>query len=64
MKIVKPQAALLSNWEVYQHILDTKAKHKAYNAQNKGVKRRLPENAFYVHNEVRYMARYPPPPVR
>jgi hypothetical protein len=46
MKIIESQNALLSNFEVYQHIADQRARNKAQN-------RRVPANAHHVMNEVR-----------
>jgi hypothetical protein len=46
MKIVEAQNALLSNYEVYQHIIDQRK-------QNKKQNRRVPANAHHVMNEVR-----------
>ncbi len=46
MKIVESQSALLSNFEVYQHIADQRKRNKAQN-------RRVPANAHHVMNEVR-----------
>ena len=46
MKIVESQSALLSNFEVYQHIADQRKRNKTQN-------RRVPANAHHVMNEVR-----------
>lgn len=45
MKILESQNALLSNFEVYQHITDQQKRNKTQN-------RRLPGNAYHVMNEV------------
>lgn len=46
MRIVESQNALLSNYEVYQHIVDQRKRNKAQN-------RRVPGNAHHVMTEVR-----------
>jgi transcriptional regulator of met regulon len=45
MKILESQNALLSNYEVYQHLADQRKKNKAQN-------RRVPANAHQVMIEV------------
>lgn len=45
MKIVESQNALLSNYEVYQHIVDQRKRNTAQN-------RRLPDNVHHVMTEV------------
>jgi hypothetical protein len=45
MKILESQNALLSNYEVYQHIIDQRKRNKAQN-------RRVPGNAHQVMTEV------------
>lgn len=45
MKVLESQNALLSNYEVYQHILDQRRNNKAQG-------RRIPANAFHIMNEV------------
>ena len=52
MKIVESQSALLSNFEVYQHIADQRRRNKTQN-------RRVPANAHHVMNEVRSRPRPP-----
>jgi len=46
MKILESQNALLSNFEVYQHIVDQRKRDKAQG-------RRVPGNAHQVMTEVR-----------
>lgn len=45
MKILESQNALLSNYEVYEHILDQRKRNKARN-------RRVPGNVHHVMTEV------------
>jgi hypothetical protein len=45
MKILESQNALLSNYEVYQHIVDQRKRNKTQN-------RRLPGNVHHVMTEV------------
>src|SRR5947207_11864388 len=52
MKILETQNAILSNYEVYQHIVDT---HK----RNKANKRRVPGNLAMLMTEVSNMAAAP-----
>ncbi|KAK4202628.1 putative DNA-directed RNA polymerase III subunit [Triangularia verruculosa] len=47
MKILEAQSAVLTNYEVYQHLVDI---HKRNNTGSK--KRRMPEDAFRLSNEV------------
>ncbi|KAL2019115.1 hypothetical protein VTK56DRAFT_10066 [Thermocarpiscus australiensis] len=55
MKILESQNALLSNYEVYQHIVDQRARNKAQN-------RRVPSNVHQVTTEVlAYLRRKPNP---
>lgn len=57
MKILESQNALLSNYEVYQHIADQRKRNKAQN-------RRIPGNVHHVMTEVsfdsigNYLTRY------
>ncbi|EAQ86610.1 hypothetical protein CHGG_07863 [Chaetomium globosum CBS 148.51] len=48
MKILESQNALLSNYEVYQHLADQRKRNKAQN-------RRVPGNAHQVMNEVGFL---------
>ncbi|KAK4154279.1 RNA polymerase Rpb4-domain-containing protein [Chaetomidium leptoderma] len=55
MKILESQNALLSNYEVYQHIIDQRKRHKTQN-------RRVPSNAHLVMTEVvTYLSEKPSP---
>ncbi|KAH6640819.1 RNA polymerase Rpb4-domain-containing protein [Chaetomium tenue] len=55
MKILESQNALLSNYEVYQHLADQRKRNKAQN-------RRVPANAHQVMNEVtKYLSGKPSP---
>jgi hypothetical protein len=45
MKILESQNALLSNYEVYQHLVDQRKRNKAQN-------RRVPANAHQAMTEV------------
>lgn len=55
MKILESQNALLSNFEVYQHIVDQRARNKTQN-------RRVPGNAHHIMNEVvAYLSKKPSP---
>ncbi|KAL2265466.1 hypothetical protein VTJ83DRAFT_6566 [Remersonia thermophila] len=55
MKVLESQNALLSNYEVYQHILDQRRSNKANN-------RRVPANAHKIMNEVMaYLTTSPSP---
>jgi len=45
MKILEAQSALLSNYEVYQHIVDQQKRNKAH-------KRRMPGNLATLMTEV------------
>jgi hypothetical protein len=55
MKILESQNALLSNYEVYQHLADQRKKNKAQN-------RRVPANAHQVMIEVtKYLSGKPSP---
>ncbi|KAK4101535.1 hypothetical protein N658DRAFT_425534 [Parathielavia hyrcaniae] len=55
MKILESQNALLSNYEVYQHIMDQRTRNKAQN-------RRVPGNAHEVMTEVvTYLKEKPSP---
>ncbi|KAK4038116.1 RNA polymerase Rpb4-domain-containing protein [Parachaetomium inaequale] len=55
MKILESQNALLSNYEVYQHITDQRKRNKAQN-------RRVPGNAHHVMTEVvTYLGEKPSP---
>jgi hypothetical protein len=45
MKILESQNALLSNYEVYQHIVDLRKRNKTQN-------RRVPGNAHHIMTEV------------
>lgn len=47
MKILESQNALLSNYEVYQHIADQRKRNKAQN-------RRVPGNVHHVMTEVSF----------
>lgn len=54
MKIVESQSALLSNYEVYQHIVDQRKRQKTQN-------RRVPANAHQVMTEVSSSSSTSPP---
>jgi len=55
MKILDSQSALLSNYEVYQHIIDQRKRNKSQN-------RRVPANAHQVMTEVvTYLSGKPSP---
>ncbi|KAL2138030.1 hypothetical protein VTI28DRAFT_7592 [Corynascus sepedonium] len=55
MKILESQNALLSNYEVYQHIIDQRKRNKAQN-------RRVPANAHQIMTEVvTYLSAKPSP---
>ncbi|AEO61682.1 hypothetical protein MYCTH_2070655 [Thermothelomyces thermophilus ATCC 42464] len=55
MKVLESQNALLSNYEVYQHILDQRQRNKAQN-------RRVPANAHQIMTEVMtYLTTKPSP---
>jgi type I restriction-modification system DNA methylase subunit len=55
MKILESQNALLSNYEVYQHLADQRKRNKAQN-------RRVPGNAHHVMTEVaKYLSGKPSP---
>ncbi|KAL2126729.1 hypothetical protein VTI74DRAFT_336 [Chaetomium olivicolor] len=56
MKILESQNALLSNYEVYQHILDQRKRNKAQN-------RRVPGNVHHVMTEVMTYLREKPSPL-
>lgn len=58
MKILESQNALLSNFEVYQHIADQRKRNKTQD-------RRLPGNVHHVMTEVgsgHYTTQLPPRP--
>ncbi|KAK4115788.1 hypothetical protein N656DRAFT_400701 [Canariomyces notabilis] len=57
MKILESQNALLSNYEVYQHIIDQRKKSKAQDG------RRLPGNAHHIMKEVLAYLRQKPSPL-
>ena len=56
MKILEAQNALLSNYEVYQHIVDLQRRNKAH-------KRRAPGNLATLMTEVRHPMQTPLPPL-
>ncbi|KAL2258140.1 hypothetical protein VTK26DRAFT_8676 [Humicola hyalothermophila] len=56
MKILESQNALLSNYEVYKHIVDLRARNKAQG-------RRVPGNVHHVMNEVMTYLKEKPSPL-
>ncbi|AEO71440.1 1ae53528-d61c-4174-8042-02ce116dccbb [Thermothielavioides terrestris] len=56
MKILEAQNALLSNYEVYQHIVDQRKRNKEQN-------RRVPGNAHHIMTEVLTYLRQKPSPL-
>ncbi|KAK4221819.1 RNA polymerase II, partial [Podospora fimiseda] len=53
MKVLDPQVALISNFEVYQHISDTRAQYKKWNeGKRREQQLRVPANLFHLQTEI------------